>query len=161
MSFFENLKLNNFKIGTRIIVALALPVVGLLVFSGLAVFEKSQVSPEMTKVNKLATLAPTIDALVHKLHKERDMSAGFSEISTAIASALVEQEAAAQEIARNIQQAAAGATEVTENIFDVNQAASESGTASGQALSSAGELSEQSEPLRNEVQEFLEKIRAV
>jgi methyl-accepting chemotaxis protein len=84
----------------------------------------------------------------------------ISEISTAIASAVEEQGAATQEIARNTQEAAKGTEQVTTNIGGVNRAAGETGTAACQVLSSAEKLGRQSEALRRDVGEFLEKIRA-
>jgi methyl-accepting chemotaxis protein len=84
----------------------------------------------------------------------------ISEIATAIASAVEEQGAATQEIARNVQQAAAGTSEVSTNIVGVTQAAGQTGAASAQVLSTAGELAKQSEVLRGEVSKFLDNIRA-
>ncbi|HWA45806.1 MAG TPA: methyl-accepting chemotaxis protein [Hypericibacter adhaerens] len=84
----------------------------------------------------------------------------ISEIATVIASAVEEQGAATQEIARNVQQAAAGTSEVSSNIGGVTQAASQTGAASAQVLSTAGELAKQAEVLRGEVDGFLNKIRA-
>ena len=82
------------------------------------------------------------------------------EISTTIASAVEEQGAATQEIARNVEQAAAGTQEVSSNIGGVNQAASDTGAAATQIQSAAGELSQQSELLRAEVDKFLVNVRA-
>ena len=84
----------------------------------------------------------------------------ISEIATTIASAVEEQGAATQEIARNVQQAAAGTSEVSSNIAGVTEAASQTGAASAQVLSTSGELAKQSEVLRGEVDKFLGNIRA-
>ncbi len=83
----------------------------------------------------------------------------INEIATTIASAVEEQGAATQEIARNTQQAATGTQEVTSNITGVTQAAGEAGAASSQVLTSAGQLSEESEVLRKEVDSFISRIR--
>ncbi|MDP6591294.1 MAG: methyl-accepting chemotaxis protein, partial [Alphaproteobacteria bacterium] len=69
--------MKNTKIGIRIIMALVLPVVGMLAFSGMMVFEKYQASEEMGKVLELAEVAPVISAVVHELQKERGASAVF------------------------------------------------------------------------------------
>ena len=53
-----------------------------------------------------------------------------SEIAAAIAAAIEEQGAATQEIARNVQQAAIGSTQVATNIADVNRSADDTGSAS-------------------------------
>jgi len=71
-SFFRNT-----KIGLRIIMALVLPVAGLLAFSGFLVFDKYQTSADMGQVQELAVVAPVISAVVHEMQKERGMSAGF------------------------------------------------------------------------------------
>jgi len=69
--------MKNIKIGVRVVMALALPVIGLLAFSGSAVIDKYQTEAEMGKVLELAQVAPVISAVVHELQKERGMSAGF------------------------------------------------------------------------------------
>jgi methyl-accepting chemotaxis protein len=84
----------------------------------------------------------------------------ISEISTTIASAVEEQGAATQEIARNTQEAARGTEQVSSNISGVNRAAGETGAAAAQVLASAEQLGRQSETLRGDVNRFLEKIRA-
>ncbi|HEX4194315.1 MAG TPA: methyl-accepting chemotaxis protein [Stellaceae bacterium] len=86
--------------------------------------------------------------------------ARINEIATTIASAVEEQGAATQEIARNVQQASAGTAEVSSNIVGVTKAANDTGAASTQVLGAAGELSKQSESLRGQVDTFLSKIRA-
>jgi methyl-accepting chemotaxis protein len=57
--------------------ALVLPIVGLLIFSGMTLLEKRGVVSEMDSLQELADLAPTISALVHELQKERGRSAVF------------------------------------------------------------------------------------
>ena len=84
----------------------------------------------------------------------------INEIAATIASAVEEQGAATQEIARNTQEAATGTQEVTSTITGVNRAAGEAGAASSQVLSSAGQLSQESEVLRKEVDGFISRIRA-
>ncbi|MGX7741440.1 methyl-accepting chemotaxis protein [Rhodopseudomonas parapalustris] len=84
----------------------------------------------------------------------------MSEIASTIASAVEEQGAATQEISRNVQQAAQGTQQVSSNITDVQRGATETGTASGQVLSAAKSLSQDSSRLRDEVARFLETVRA-
>jgi len=69
--------IGNFKIGNRVALALALPVIGMLAFSGFTVFDKYETSAEMGKVLELSQVAPVISAVVHEMQKERGMSAGF------------------------------------------------------------------------------------
>jgi methyl-accepting chemotaxis protein len=84
----------------------------------------------------------------------------LSEISSAIASAVEEQGAATQEISRNVQQAAQGTQQVSSNVIDVQRGATETGSASSQVLSSAQQLSRESNRLRFEVGKFLDTVRA-
>ena len=73
----------------------------------------------------------------------------INDIATSIASAVEEQGAATQEIARNVQQASAGTADVSSNIVSVTKAAGDTGAAATQVLGSSGELSKQSEKLRD------------
>ena len=86
--------------------------------------------------------------------------ASVDEIATAIAAAVEQQGMATAEIARNIQEAARGTQDVSSNIGGVSQAASETGQTATQLLSSANELSQQSEMLRTSVEGFFSAIRA-
>jgi methyl-accepting chemotaxis protein len=83
----------------------------------------------------------------------------ISDISTTIASAVEEQGASTQEIARSIQQAAQGTQEVNHNIVGVTDAAVEAGTVSRQVLQSGGQLYQQAEILRREVDSFLSGVK--
>ncbi|WP_029014715.1 methyl-accepting chemotaxis protein [Niveispirillum irakense] len=81
-------------------------------------------------------------------------------ISTAIAAAVEEQNAATAEIARSVQEASQGTNVVSSAIGDVRAAATQTGTASADLLDSAGTLSQQADTLRNQVQQFLNGLRA-
>lgn len=83
-----------------------------------------------------------------------------SEIASAIAAAIEQQGAATQEIARNVQQAAIGSTQVATSIADVNRGAGDTGTASSQVLVSAQLLSNENKRLKAEVVKFLATVRA-
>ncbi len=84
----------------------------------------------------------------------------ISEVSGMIAAAVEEQGVATREIARNVQMASAGAAQVGGAIADVHQGAADTGSASGQVLSSAQSLSGQASQLKLEVDNFLASIRA-
>jgi methyl-accepting chemotaxis protein len=84
----------------------------------------------------------------------------INEIASEIASAVDQQGAATREIANSVSQAAAGTDEVSSNIAGVTRASSEVGAASTQVLNSASELSTQSERLKQDVQGFLDSVRA-
>jgi methyl-accepting chemotaxis protein len=84
----------------------------------------------------------------------------LSEISSTIAAAVEEQGAATQEISRNVQQAAQGTQQVSSHITDVQRGASETGSASSQVLSAAQSLAGESDRLKNQVEKFLNTVRA-
>ncbi|MFD2233081.1 CHASE3 domain-containing protein [Phaeospirillum tilakii] len=84
----------------------------------------------------------------------------INDISVGVAAAVEEQGAAAQEIARNVQQAAIGTAEVTTNIAGVQRAAAEAGQASTEVLGASGILSRETDRLKGAVQTFLGEVRA-
>jgi methyl-accepting chemotaxis protein len=84
----------------------------------------------------------------------------ISEITTAISSAVEEQGTATQSIAQGVEAAAGGTLDVAENIERVAHGAGETETTSGQMLKSAQALSEVSIHLRDEVEKFLDSVRA-
>jgi methyl-accepting chemotaxis protein len=83
----------------------------------------------------------------------------IAEVNTVIAAAVEQQQAAAHEIARNVQNAAAGTQEITSTTVGVSQAAGETGTASRQVLSASRALSQEAESLRGVVETFLSGVR--
>jgi methyl-accepting chemotaxis protein len=83
----------------------------------------------------------------------------INEIAAAISAAVEEQSAATSEIARNVQHAAAGTQEVSANIGGVKLAATETGGAAGQVLSSTQALVVQSTGLKRTVSAFLQDVR--
>ena len=84
----------------------------------------------------------------------------LSEISSTIAAAVEQQGAATQEISRNIQRAALGTQQVSSHITDVERGASETGSASSQVHSAARSLAGESDRLKNQVEKFLDTVRA-
>ncbi len=80
--------------------------------------------------------------------------------SSVISSAMNEQGAATTEISQNIQEAATGTKDVTENITGVTQASQETGSASVQVKSAADSMSNQTEKLQKEIDNFLTQVRA-
>ncbi len=83
-----------------------------------------------------------------------------SQIAGTISSAIQQQNMATREISSSVQQAAAGTSEVSQSIGNVTSAASESRTAASDVLQAAADLSQQSERLRDEITNYLTKIRA-
>jgi methyl-accepting chemotaxis protein len=84
----------------------------------------------------------------------------LNQSSASIATAIEQQHAATQEIARNTTQAAEGTRQVSTAITDVSTAVGETGAAAEQVLAAAQALSSQSEVLKGEVREFLTRVRA-
>jgi methyl-accepting chemotaxis protein len=84
----------------------------------------------------------------------------MSEITSSVAAAVEEQGTATREIARNVHEASQGTTAVAHDIAKVSRGAEETGSASAQVLSAARALSEDSDKLKQEVQSFLNTIRA-
>ena len=83
----------------------------------------------------------------------------IAEIASAIAAAVQEQQAATQEISRNVQQASHGADQVATDIAAVSRGAGETEGASGRVLDSAEALAQESARLRKEVDNFLATVR--
>ncbi|QQP92546.1 HAMP domain-containing protein [Skermanella sp. TT6] len=84
----------------------------------------------------------------------------INDITVTIAAAVEEQTAATGEISRNVTQAATGTQEVSANVGQVTQASDLTGAAATQVRSAAGQLAQQSEILRGEVERFLASIKA-
>ena len=83
----------------------------------------------------------------------------MNEISTAIASAVEEQNAATQEISRNVQEASTGTSEVSSNIVGVRQAAETTGKSASIVLDASGELSTEASNLKQKLAEFLTSLK--
>ncbi|KAB1070233.1 methyl-accepting chemotaxis protein [Methylobacterium planeticum] len=86
--------------------------------------------------------------------------AAMNEISSTIASTVVEQTAATAEISRNAGEAARGTRGVSTNIAQVLTSASETGSAASQVRTAAAELAAQSLSVKQEVDSFLRGIQA-
>jgi methyl-accepting chemotaxis protein len=84
----------------------------------------------------------------------------INDVTTAIAAAVEEQGAATREIARNIQHAAGGTSEVSGNIAGVSAASAEAGAAAAEVLGASDTLRREAEGLRAEIDAFLTNIRA-
>ncbi|MBE9552572.1 MAG: methyl-accepting chemotaxis protein, partial [Proteobacteria bacterium] len=108
---------------------------------------------------QVATVQQETQDAVGAIERILDIIGEISDISTTIASAVEEQGASTQEIARSIQQAARGTQEVNDNIVGVTGAATEAGTVSQQVLQSGGQLYQQAEILRREVDGFLSNVK--
>lgn len=84
----------------------------------------------------------------------------INNITGEISTAIEQQGAATREIARNVSEAAAGTNEVSQSVINVTSGARETGDNASQVLAAAGELSKQSETLKDRVDRFFHDIRS-
>ena len=84
----------------------------------------------------------------------------INDVTTAIAAAVEEQGAATREIARNIQHAAGGTSQVSSNIVGVSTASADAGVAANDVLKASAALRREADGLRSEIDAFLNNIRA-
>ncbi|MEQ8398189.1 methyl-accepting chemotaxis protein [Thalassobaculum sp.] len=88
-----------------------------------------------------------------------DVVRSLEQMNTAVASAVEEQGATTQEIARNTQQAASGAAQVSGGIAGVSAASERTGEGAAEVLQMCGELATSTDTLEREVGEFVRRIR--
>ncbi|CCG40826.1 methyl-accepting chemotaxis protein [Magnetospirillum molischianum] len=84
----------------------------------------------------------------------------LNELSSAIADAIEQQSAATAEISRNVEEASTNTTQTSGNIAGVAQAAAETGRMAQGVFQAANGLLSETESLENEVQRFLNEVRA-
>lgn len=109
---------------------------------------------------QVASVQSETQQAVAAISQIRSVIEEINEISAGIASAMEEQGAATQEIARNVDQAKSGTEDVSSNISRVSAGTQETGSAASEVRSAAGELAQQSNLLRREVDKFIAEIRA-
>jgi methyl-accepting chemotaxis protein len=80
--------------------------------------------------------------------------------SVSIASAVDQQSVSGQDLARSIDLAARSTDDVASNIISVRETSLATGSAASQVLASSSELEEQATVLRNQVDDFLNHVRA-
>ncbi len=108
---------------------------------------------------QVSTIQNATEAVVGAFRNTGTTITEMNEIAAAISSAIVEQGAATREIAGNINQAAAGTDQVSNNIASVREATNGNGESATQMLTTAVALSSQAETLRNRVHEFVTAVR--
>ena len=84
----------------------------------------------------------------------------MNEVATSIAAAVEEQGTATQEITRSTQQAAQGTQQAADNLSGVTKGADASGAAAAEVKSAAEVLAVQTRELSEQVDGFLNDIRA-
>jgi methyl-accepting chemotaxis protein len=110
--------------------------------------------------SQIANMQQVTTTAVGAIRNISDTIGEINEVTTAIAAAVEQQGAATREIARNIQHAAGGTSEVSSNIVGVSTASAEAGSAAGEVLNASGALRHETETLRSEIDAFLSNIRA-
>ncbi|MDR3435198.1 nitrate- and nitrite sensing domain-containing protein [Telmatospirillum sp.] len=108
-----------------------------------------QVLAIQSQTEDVVTVIQSIVAVIGQVH----------EISVGILDAVTQQSTATGEIARNVEQAAAGTAEVSSNVAGVQQSAAETGIAAQQVLQASDGLTRESSELRKSVRTFLGNIR--
>ncbi|MBO6521410.1 MAG: nitrate- and nitrite sensing domain-containing protein [Rhodospirillales bacterium] len=71
------MKLQDIRVGGRITILLAVPVVAVMILGGMAIVQEFERVSGAAKLSKLIHVAPSISAVVHEMQVERGMSAGF------------------------------------------------------------------------------------
>jgi methyl-accepting chemotaxis protein len=84
----------------------------------------------------------------------------INDVTTSIATAVERQGTATREIARNIQHAAGGTSQVSSTIVGVSNASAEAGSAANEVLNASAALRREAEGLRADIDAFLGNIRA-
>jgi methyl-accepting chemotaxis protein len=113
-----------------------------------------EIAEQVGSIQNVTTEAVAAIAEISNIIRE------MNDISATVAAAVEEQAATTSEIARNTTQAAAGTEDVAMNILQVRQGVDATGEAATVSLQAAGDLSKQAELLREEVERFLERVRA-
>ncbi|SCM72349.1 Methyl-accepting chemotaxis protein [uncultured Pleomorphomonas sp.] len=109
---------------------------------------------------QMGTIQGATQQSVEKIADISRRIAELDHITSSIAGAAEQQNAATGEIARNISEAAVGAAEVASTIVGVRTTAEKSGTASRDLLDRMSHLARQSEALEQKVSAFVGTIRA-
>src|SRR5664279_3618356 len=125
-----------------------------------AVDQAQKTDARIAELSLAASRIGDVTKLITTIAEQTNLLALNATIAAAIAAAIEQQGAATQEIARNVQQAAIGSTQVATSIADVNRGAADTGSASSQVLSSAQMLSNENNRLKAEVVKFLATVRA-
>jgi methyl-accepting chemotaxis protein len=109
---------------------------------------------------QIASMQEVTKSAVGAIRKIGQTIGEINDVTTAIAAAVEQQGAATHEIARNIQHAAGGSSEVSSNIVGVSAASAQAGAAAGHVLEASSALRRDADMLRAEIDAFLTNIRA-
>nr|CAM75500.1 Methyl-accepting chemotaxis protein [Magnetospirillum gryphiswaldense MSR-1] len=110
------------------------------------------ITAQITTVqNQTRAVVTALDQVIAAIRRMESVASGIS-------AAMEEQNAATQEIARNVEQAALGTNAVSEIMEGIQQAASHSGAGAGQVRQAASHLTRTSAALKQAIETFLHAI---
>ncbi|MEP2736891.1 MAG: methyl-accepting chemotaxis protein [Erythrobacter sp.] len=108
---------------------------------------------------QIRAMQDTTGASVSALRTIADQVEQLESTSVSIASAVDQQSVAGQDLARSIDLAARGSERVSSNIEEVRTLSISTGAAASQVLTSSTDLEKQAATLRQQAEDFLNKIR--
>ena len=121
----------------------------------------TQTAHATTEINQqIAGIQSTTEQAVRAIENISNTIREINDSSTTIAAAVEQQGAATGEIVQAVNQASIGTSEVTQSITGVARLAEETGAGASQVLNASGELAQQAEKLRHQVNSFLAQVRA-
>ncbi|TWB38605.1 methyl-accepting chemotaxis protein [Nitrospirillum pindoramense] len=109
---------------------------------------------------EVAAVRGAVDAVVDSIRQIGGTIVQLSQVSSTIAAAVEQQNAATAEISRSISEAALGVEEVNSTIGQVHTAALSTGEAANQVREGAQGLADQAARLNDAVRRFLDQVRA-
>ncbi|MBX7533025.1 methyl-accepting chemotaxis protein [Qipengyuania sp. 1XM1-15A] len=110
--------------------------------------------------DQIRNMQNSTGASVNALRSIGDQIKQLETTAISIASAVDQQSVAGQDLARSIDLAARSTDEVSSSIVQVREASLATGAAASQVLGSADALEAQASVLRNQVDQFLQQVRA-
>jgi methyl-accepting chemotaxis protein len=133
-------------------------------FAVVATEVKSLASQTAKATEQIATKIADMQTATHHsataIERMASVIEVVSQVSVVIAAAVEQQQHTTSEISRNVNQAAAGTTEVSNSMIDVNRASQNSRNTADTLLKAAGKLSDQSSALKLRVNAFIDQVRA-
>lgn len=110
--------------------------------------------------NQVAEILVKSDATVQSIEKVRAVIQNVNSVSGDTAESISQQKQAVDEIARNVDQASAGTSEISHNITSISDAAFRTGVSAEEVLESAIRLSTQNRILKESVNGFISDLKS-
>jgi methyl-accepting chemotaxis protein len=112
-------------------------------------------------IEQVNSIQTSVGSVATAIKKARDVINQVDETAAAIAAAMEEQSAATGEIARNVEQASEGSTDVHRSVADVRVVTQETEQAATQLLGSTTDMASQSRHFAEELSGFFGELRKV